>query len=123
MSFNSKIRRFSSTAALAAVALAGVVSPAIAQDRTAWLQTGSSTNMEGFFVAGEAISGTCDSDCYDMDLYLYDSRGNLVDSDTLVDNYPVVVAPYDGDFTVHVTMPNCSHPSGCSVAVSSEYGF
>ena len=123
MTFGSKIRRFSSTAALAAVALAGVVSPALAQDRTAWLETGDQTNMTGFFVAGETISGTCDSDCVDLDMFLYNEYGNLVDSDVLDDNYPVVVAPYDGEFIVNVTMPDCSHSAGCAVEVSSEYGF
>ncbi len=97
--------------------------PAAAQDRSLWLYNGQSATVYGYFLAGEGIYGSCDYDCYDLDLYLYDSAGNLVASDTLLDSFPIVNAPYTGNFTIEVTMPNCSHSAGCAVEVSSDYGF
>lgn len=97
--------------------------PAIAQNRSLWLYNGQNATVSGYFLAGENIYGTCDSDCYDLDLFLYDTAGNLVASDTLLDSYPIVTAPYTGNFSVTVTMPNCSHSAGCAVGVSSDHGF
>ena len=111
------------TAALAAVAFAGVAVEARAQDRSLWLSNGGSETVEGAFYSGETIFGSCDGDCYDLDLSLFDSAGNLVSQDIAGDAAPVVVAPYDGYFYVEVSMPNCSHPSGCEAWVSSDNGF
>ncbi|NJK72043.1 MAG: hypothetical protein HC926_01095 [Synechococcaceae cyanobacterium SM2_3_60] len=112
-------------ASLAAALCCGAVGslPAAAQDRSLWLYNGESTTVYGYFLAGEGIYGSCDYDCYDLDLYLYDSTGRLVDSDTLLDSIPIVNAPYTGNFEIQVTMPNCSHSAGCAVEVSSDYGF
>ncbi|MFL5541579.1 MAG: hypothetical protein ACJ8J0_21505 [Longimicrobiaceae bacterium] len=56
------------------------------------------------------IMGQCDTDCSDLDLVLYDARGNEIDSDLEMDDYPVVsVTPSrSGTFRVKVTMANCS---------------
>lgn len=94
-----------------------------AQDRSLWLYSGDQITISGYFYAGEEIYGDCDEDCYDLDFFLYNSAGNLVDSDTLDDAYPVVQAPYEGDYTIRIVMHDCSHPEGCAVTVDSDYGF
>ncbi|MEC4984474.1 MAG: hypothetical protein SAJ37_18170 [Oscillatoria sp. PMC 1068.18] len=55
------------------------------------------------------IIGVCDQDCSDLDLRLYDDRGNLIDSDDEGDDLPVVsVTPrWTGQFKVEVDMYNC----------------
>ncbi len=97
--------------------------PAQAQDRELWLFNGESTTVSGYFLEGERIYGSCDSDCADLDLFLYDAGGNLVSSDTLLDAVPIVAVPFTGDFLVEVTMVNCTHSAGCAVEVSSDHGF
>lgn len=56
------------------------------------------------------IMGACDEDCSDLDLILYDGRGNVIDSDLLDDDYPVVSVEVvrSGRFTVRVSMAACS---------------
>jgi hypothetical protein len=56
------------------------------------------------------IVGTCDQDCSDLDLRLYDSTGSLLTSDEQDDDKPVVsVTPSrTADFTVKVVMAHCS---------------
>mgnify|MGYP005851515895 CR=1 FL=1 len=101
----------------------GSMIDANAQSRDLWLYNGGSETVQGYFYAGERIYGWCDQDCYDMDLFLYDVNGNLLTQDTAVDPNPVVYAPYEGNFYVEVTMPNCSHSSGCAAWVDSDAGF
>lgn len=94
-----------------------------AQSRDLWLYNGDSVTVEGYFLEEEGIYGWCDEDCYDLDLFLYDTAGNLVWQDTAADANPQVYAPYEGNFIVEVTMPNCDHPEGCAVWVDSDAGF
>ncbi len=56
------------------------------------------------------VIATCDEDCHDIDLYVYDDAGNELDSDTLGDDYPVLNfrTPYSGTYTVRVRMYECS---------------
>ena len=56
------------------------------------------------------IMGACDEDCTDLDLTLYDGRGNVVDSDVLDDDYPLVsvTVSRSGAFRVRVSMAACS---------------
>lgn len=56
------------------------------------------------------IVGACDTDCSDLDLILYDGAGNQIDSDMLVDDFPIVeVTPArSGKFTIQVNMAACS---------------
>lgn len=122
MPFVSKLRTLATTAACTTLAVAGLVSPALAQDRTDWLSSGGVTNTSGVFAEGEGIYGTCDSDCTDIDMYLYDGYGNLLEQDIEPDAYPVVIAPYDGEFFIQVTMPSCN-AEACAVEVTSDYGF
>lgn len=52
----------------------------------------------------------CDGDCSDIDLWLYDENGNLIDEDVLVDDTPIVeVTPIrSARFTIRVRMVSCS---------------
>ncbi len=88
-----------------------------------WLNQGGKQLLTGQFYANERIYGTCDSDCRDLDLNLYSTDGTLVSGDVLTDDFPIVVAPYNGTFTVEVIMHNCNHSSGCAAQIDSEYGF
>ncbi len=56
------------------------------------------------------IVATCDNDCTDVDLYLYDPTGELVDSDQLDDDVPVVsVTPRKGGrYALEGAMYECS---------------
>ena len=56
------------------------------------------------------IMGACDGDCSDMDLTLYDGSGNVVDSDLLDDDVPVVsvTVSRSGTFRLRVSMASCS---------------
>ncbi|MEO0541536.1 MAG: hypothetical protein AAFZ80_11825 [Cyanobacteria bacterium P01_A01_bin.105] len=118
-----KLRSMLTAAAFATVAIAGTIVDANAQDRTLWLYEGDTTSVQGYFEAGEVIYGSCDDDCYDLDLFLYNTKGDLVYYDTELDAIPVVVAPTDGTFMIEVSMPDCSHSEGCAVWVSSDLGF
>jgi hypothetical protein len=88
-----------------------------------WLYQGGKQILTGQFYRNERIFGTCDVDCRDLDLKLYSTDGRLVAEDVLTDDFPVIVAPYDGIFTVEVVMHNCSHSAGCAAQIDSDYGF
>jgi hypothetical protein len=88
-----------------------------------WLMNGDTYVLTGQFYANETIFGVCDDDCNDLDINLYDLTGTLISSDTLTDDLPVVVAPYEGTFNVEVIMTSCTHQSGCEAQVDSDYGF
>lgn len=52
----------------------------------------------------------CDTDCSDVDMWLYDENGNLIDEDLLVDDTPIVeVNPVrNARFTLRTQMISCS---------------
>lgn len=54
--------------------------------------------------------GTCDEDCDDLDLEIYDRNGRLIDADASIDDLPVVDfrAPYTGSYTLKVSLEDCS---------------
>lgn len=56
------------------------------------------------------IQAFCDNDCDDIDLYLKDSDGDVIDEDTLEDDYPVVFfSPYkSGTYQIDITMYSCA---------------
>lgn len=56
------------------------------------------------------IVGVCDRDCTDLDLKLYDSSGNFIDSDIRSDDTPVVtVKPsWSGRYRLRVNMVSCN---------------
>lgn len=64
------------------------------------------------------IMATCDEDCEDLDLELYDADGNLLAYDSAVDPTPMVsfTPDYSGPYTVDVIMYACSTPA-CYQAV------
>jgi hypothetical protein len=55
------------------------------------------------------LIAACDTDCSDIDLTLYDSKGNEVDSDLQLDDFPIVSAnpARDGVYTILVQMADC----------------
>ncbi|MEP3422034.1 MAG: hypothetical protein ABJN35_09895 [Erythrobacter sp.] len=52
----------------------------------------------------------CDNDCSDIDMWLYDENGNLIDEDVLVDDTPITeVTPIrNARFTLRTRMITCS---------------
>lgn len=109
--------------ACSTLALAGGAGLAQAQSRTDWLSSGQSVSYNGYLYAGENVYATCDGDCTDLDIMLYDANsGQLVDSDTLMDDQPVVTAPYEGSFVIEVVMASCSIEP-CAAWTDSDYGF
>ena len=52
----------------------------------------------------------CDTDCSDIDMWLYDENGNLIDEDVLVDDTPIVeVTPIrNARFSLRTRMISCS---------------
>lgn len=56
------------------------------------------------------IVGVCDSDCSDIDMYVYDDNGNLIDSDESSDDIPFIeVTPrWTATFEVEINMYQCS---------------
>lgn len=115
--------KIATIASLSGVAIASTAFFVKAQSRTAVLASGDSETYEGYFVANEDIYASCDANCQDLDLYLYDAfTGELIASNTLVDANPVVTAPYDGDFLVETAMITCS-ASTCQAWTDSDHGF
>src|SRR3954469_21269455 len=56
------------------------------------------------------IMGGCDTDCSDLDLVLFDSAGNQIDSDVQADDSPIVSTKptVDAAYTLEVRMAKCS---------------
>jgi hypothetical protein len=123
MSFAAKFRIFLGSAVCVSVALGSLVSPATAQDHSVWLEGEQVATLTGYLLAGENVYAVCDQDCSDLDLFLYDEMDTLVASDDQIDAAPIVTAPYEGNFSIVVSMPVCNYASGCSASVSSEHGF
>ncbi|MEL7069021.1 MAG: hypothetical protein AAGN15_10275 [Cyanobacteria bacterium J06581_3] len=107
----------------AVVTIALIPARAIAQDRSLWLRNNEHAMLQGYFLQGEDIYAICDSDCSDLDLFLYAENGSLVDADDALDAFPIVTAPYEGTFSLQVAMPSCRHSAGCAASISSDYGF
>ena len=111
------------TAAAIVTTVPGVAAVAHAQAHSAWLYEGETVSFVADFLAGERIHGVCDGDCYDLDLLLYDSAGNLVAQDVSLGAAPVITVPFEGSFIVQASMPNCTHRAGCAAYFSSDHGF
>ena len=64
------------------------------------------------------IVGVCDSNCRDLDLFLYDENGNQVSRDASNDSLPIVtVTPrWDDRFLLRASMARCSKAK-CGYAV------
>ena len=76
---------------------------------------------QGSEVAWVAV---CDQDCDDIDLRLFDNRGNLLASDTEVDDFPIVTYGPGGAMTgmkIEVGMYSCSvEPCYYAIAMFSR---
>lgn len=86
--------------------------PSGVQDVVTGLRAGSEYRWNvGTLRGGQtyAFFGACDDDCSDVDIIVEDENGIEVGSDTLVDDYPVVVITprYDGPFTARILLVNC----------------
>ncbi|MBD1914552.1 MULTISPECIES: hypothetical protein [Cyanophyceae] len=115
--------KMTATVALGAIAIATTATIAQAQSRADWLSTGETITYEGYLLADEAVFASCDDDCSDLDMFLYDAQsGELVASDTLVDAVPGVVAPYEGNFLIELVMASCS-VEPCATWTESDAGF
>ncbi|NER81155.1 MAG: hypothetical protein F6K42_16630 [Leptolyngbya sp. SIO1D8] len=109
---------------LVVTSVSGRAEPNLAQSHSKWMNTGESFRVSSFFFENELISGECANDCYDIDLTLYEANmQNAVAQDHGDTATPMVRAPYEGDFTLEVSMANCARTRGCRAWVSSEYGF
>ncbi|MBE9140844.1 hypothetical protein IQ254_27205 [Nodosilinea sp. LEGE 07088] len=111
------------TVVLGAIAVVSTAPMADAQSRSDWLASGETITYDGYLLAGESVYASCDDDCADLDIYLYDANsGNLVASDSLIDAVPVVVAPYEGNFFIEVVMASCVN-NPCATWTDSDAGF
>lgn len=54
------------------------------------------------------VVGMCDTDCSNLDAYLTDSTGKLVDSNVEDDKFPIVWASASGTYTLRLVMKACS---------------
>lgn len=54
-----------------------------------------------------SVVGMCDTDCSNLDAYLTDSSGKLVDSDVEDDDFPIVAASASGTYTLRLVMKAC----------------
>jgi hypothetical protein len=104
------------TTALAGMALG--TTPANAQIITDFLLPGETGIYdEEPLGAGESFIITCDSDCDDIDAWLYDAYSDeLIDSDTANDAAPIVTTEYSGTFRLEVYMADCDAPF-CAIYV------
>lgn len=119
----SSLRRLVAAASLSGLAIAAINVPAKADVYTAFLANGESEVYEGYFLADEDIYASCDINCEDLNIYLFDLlTGELIESDTLADANPVVTAPYDGAFIVETEMVFC-YADICEVWTDSDEGF
>ncbi|MFK8186716.1 MAG: hypothetical protein AB8B99_25350 [Phormidesmis sp.] len=103
--------------------ISGAFIPAMAQEHSSWIEDNETKKITGYLLQGESVSGLCDEDCSDLDLFLYNEMGVMVDSDDGIDANPIVTAPYEGTFVVEVAVPSCTHWAGCAVSIRSDQGF
>ncbi|MEM6837978.1 MAG: hypothetical protein AAF609_14120 [Cyanobacteria bacterium P01_C01_bin.120] len=119
-------RQLNKLGAIALTTLAATLLSEIGQSQavhTAYLASGESVTYEGYFLANEDIYASCDVNCDDLDIYLYDAQTEeLIESDTLIDASPIVTAPYSGDFWVETVMVTCQ-AIACETWTDSDEGF
>lgn len=76
------------------------------------LDDDGSTSLNVTLQAGKdyVLWGVCDQDCSDIDLVIYDSDGDEVDSDLQTDDKPLlrVVPSRNGRYRIKVSMVSCS---------------
>lgn len=76
------------------------------------LDDDATTNLNVELQRGKdyVLWGVCDQDCSDIDLVIYDSNGDQVDSDLQTDDKPLlhVIPSRNGQYRIKVSMANCS---------------
>lgn len=75
------------------------------------LEPGSVDSLEVSLGSGSYLAlGVCDDDCGDLDVYVLDSKGDIVGSDVLVDAEPMVEFSVDqrATFFVGASMESCA---------------
>jgi hypothetical protein len=76
------------------------------------LNDNATNSLEMTVVGGTSyfIFGACDYDCHDVDIKIFDTRGNLLMQDVLVDDQPIVrfTANGSGKYRVDVVMATCN---------------
>jgi hypothetical protein len=84
------------------------------------MKQGAETSYTITLKGGTAYSvvGMCDTDCSNLDAYLTDSSGKLVDSDVEEDDFPIVAASASGTYTLRLVMKACS-AAPCSFGAKS----
>lgn len=100
-----------------------VTFPTGPQSFTGSLNVGQSQSYSVGLNAGTSymIVGECDLDCSDIDMWLYDENGNLIDSDVLDDDVPVLeVTPVrSAEFQMRIEMFTCTvEPCGVQISVT-----
>lgn len=86
-----------------------------------WLTEGEAFKLEQYLFANESMRAGCYEHCYDVDLILYDATTQeVVHKDTNANTKPKITAPYEGDFIVELSLPNCAVARGCKVWLDSE---
>jgi hypothetical protein len=97
---------------IAANFAAGKSAPTGSADEIAPMQPGTDHRWRFNLSAGVeyTVIGACDGDCHNVDIELIDSRGGVVASDMLPDDYPVVnfTPQADGVYYARLLMQNCS---------------
>lgn len=69
------------------------------------------------------IYGDCDTDCHDMDLYLYDDRGRIVARDEEDDDSPILnyTPRYSGKYELVARIPRCdANPCRYAIQIFSR---
>jgi hypothetical protein len=69
------------------------------------------------------VMGTCDQDCDDLDLFLINASGEMIDSDVERDDVPMTTTTVtrDGTYFLRVKMHSCSiAPCGNGIGVFAK---
>ncbi len=67
-----------------------------------------------------AVVGECEMDCDDLDLALYDAAGEVIASDFMLDEFPLVEVklPSNASYRLRVSMSGC-HAASCRYAIQT----
>lgn len=121
MNFISKLIFLSALSLLIILSPAGMNYASEVHPYSMWLKQGETFNLEQYLSVDESMTAGCNEDCFDVDLVLYDAETKeSVQEDTAANTNPKIIAPYDGDFVVELSLPNCSVARGCKVWLSLE---
>lgn len=94
-----------------------IIGNILEDDDTSWTFYLSSSKRYSF-------KGFCDTDCNDLDLYIYDSNNNEVSSDTEDDDFPIVYfsPSKSGRYKVEISMYSCAvEPCSYGLAIFEKY--